>query len=118
LSWNNEYDEEQKPRYWLYGMLLILALASAYVWWPRWKIYPEVTSRESLQLMKLLYSACNTKDPKRLNQVEINLKKLISQGKVNETEQAAYAQIIEQAKAGEWKSAEAASFRFAEDQVR
>jgi len=114
----NDNDDTNPRRYWVIALLVVLAIASAYVWWPRWKVYPEVSSRESLQLMKLLYSACNTKDTTRLNKVETDLKKLIAQGKVSEVEQTAYIKIITMAKEGNWKEAEAASFRFAEDQVR
>ena len=61
-----------RPR-WLLGVAGVMAAACAVVWWPGCRQYPAVSSRESLQMMKLLYTACNTKDPTRLEKVEQGL---------------------------------------------
>jgi hypothetical protein len=87
------------------------------IWWPGCRQYPAVTSRESLGLMKLLYSACNTKDTERLAKVEQGVEKAINQGKMSPQEQQAFARIIGMARTGDWPSAERAAFKFAQDQV-
>jgi hypothetical protein len=114
----NDEDATNTRIKWMVAACLVLAVVSAWYWWPRWKMYPEVTSRESLQLMKLLYAACNTCDKKRLQQVEMKLAELTRHGKIGSAEQQAFTRVIALARAGNWKKAEEASFRFAEDQVR
>jgi hypothetical protein len=118
--WINDHDEEHQPgrQRKLIAIMLVLALIAAYLWWPSFKTYPEVTSRESLQLMKLLYTACNTQDVNRLNKVEADLQKLVTAKKMTTTEQDAFTRNITLAKNGAWKDAEKASFKFAQDQVR
>jgi hypothetical protein len=78
---------------------------------------PPVQSEESLQAMRLLYSACNAKDPARLKKVEI----MVNAGRETKTwpeeELATFDKILSLAKAGEWKKAEDAAYKFAEDQV-
>lgn len=119
MIWNID-DAEANPwrRRGLISVLVVLAVISAYVWWPRFKTYPEVTSKQAMDLMKLLYAACNTKDPARLTKVEQGLQAMVKKGSITEKEQQAFADIIKMAKAGEWKAAEQASFRFAQQQVR
>jgi len=95
----------------------LLAIPAAVVWWPGCRQYPPVSSRESLRLMKLLYSACNTKDDKRLAEVEKGLEKLTRDGKMAPAEREAFDKIVATAKAGKWEKAEEAAFRFAQDQV-
>ena len=102
---------------WLVAAAVVLAIPLLIVWWPAWRQYPPVTSPESLQAMKLLYTACNTKDPVRLKQVEKQVQKLDQEKKLAPAEQAAYAKILALANAGEWESAQKAAFKFAQDQV-
>lgn len=92
------------------GLLFVVALAGC-------RRYPAVTSRESLSLMKLLYTACNTRDEKRLAEVEKGVEKASREGKLSPAEREAFAEIIGRAKQGEWQRAEKAAFRFAQDQV-
>lgn len=101
----------------LVSFLATVGVALAVVYWPGCRTYPPVSSRESLQLMRRLYTACNTRDAGRLAAVEAGLAKLRAAGKVNAAEQTAFDAIIAQAKAGDWAKAEAAAFKFAEDQV-
>ncbi len=68
--------------------------------------------------MRLLYTACNTQDNKRLSRVEQEFEQAKRQGKLSSAEQDAFQAILDLAKAGEWKRAEQASFRFSQDQVR
>jgi hypothetical protein len=101
----------------LLGLAAVLAIAMAIVWWPRFRQYPAVTSRESLQLMKLLYAACNTRDQARLARVEAGLQRLTEEGKITPAETESFRSIIALTKMGDWKAAQQASLRFAEDQV-
>jgi len=94
-----------------------LAIPLLIIWWPGCREYPAVTSKESLGLMKLLYAACNTKDPARLAKVEQGVEKLSREGKMTPAEKQGFDKIIGMAKAGEWERAEKAAFKFAQDQV-
>lgn len=102
---------------WLTGTALVLALPVAFLWWPGCRQYPAVTSQESLRLMKLLYTATNTRDPVRLGRVETGVQKAAQDGKLTPAEGAAFQKVIAMARAGNWEGAERASFRFAQDQV-
>lgn len=102
---------------WLLPALALLLIPFTAMWWPGCREFPPVTSRESLKLMQLLNSACNTKDPHRLAMAERQLAELVAKSKVTEKEKAAYDKIISMANAGHWKEAEAAAFKMAVDQV-
>jgi hypothetical protein len=104
-------------RYWLIAALGALTLLLVVVWWPGCRQYPAVTSQESLYLMKLLYTACNTKDMSRLKQVEAGVDKAQREGKMSASEHQAFRKIIDLANAGDWSRAERAALRFAQDQV-
>ena len=109
---------EGNPRLrWLLGSLAVAVLALGVVWWPGCRHYPAVSSKESLQVMKLLYTACNTRDHAKLTRVEQSLEKAAKAGKLTPQEQAAFRGIVDMARQGEWERAEKASFRFAQDQV-
>jgi hypothetical protein len=115
-----KHDDEvpDRRRLWLLlGVAGLLAVALAIIWWPRFREYPPVTSREGLQLMKLLYAACNTRDAARLARVEEGIERLKQEGKFAPAEQAAFESIFRMAKSGDWEAAERASFKFAQDQV-
>lgn len=112
-----ESDGNKRQR-WLLGIAGVLFAAVVVVWWPGCRQYPEVTSRDSLRMMKLLYTACNTRDTGRLGQVERQLDKATREGKVSPQEREAFDKIIAQARRGEWEQAQKASLRFAQDQVR
>jgi hypothetical protein len=114
----NHDDAPDRRRLWrLVGAAGLLAIPLVLISWPGCRQYPAVTSKASLGLMKLLYSACNTKDPVRLAKVEQGVKKATREGKLSPAEQEAFANIIGMAKSGEWEGAEQASFKFAQDQV-
>jgi hypothetical protein len=108
-----------RQRLWqLVGVAGLLTIAVLFVWWPGCRKYPTATSKESMALIKLLYSACNTKDLARLAKVEQDLEKATQEGKISPAEQVSFAQIIRLAKQGDWENAEKAAYRFAQDQVR
>ena len=98
------------------GVVAVGSIIAAGVW-SGCREYPAVTSEESLSLMKLLYAACNTKDPVRLAKVEEGVDRATREGKLSAAEQEAFAKILGMAKAGDWERAEKAAFKFAQDQV-
>lgn len=111
-------DDDEAPRSRVSGWLATgLVLLLGVVWWPGCREYPPVTSPESLNLMKLLYAACNTRDPARLARVEEKLALLIRSNRVTESERTAFEQLVARARAGDWETAEKGAFRFAQDQV-
>ena len=113
-------DEETAGRRrlrWRIGAVSLGAAVLLIVWWPGCREYPAVTSKESLGLMRLLYAACNTKDPARLAKVEKDLEKLTRDNKLTPPEHEAFAGIVDMAKAGDWTRAEKAALKFAQDQV-
>lgn len=107
----------QRRTIWLAILASVLAVPLAILWWPNWRQYPPATSPESMQTMKLLYAACNTKDTVRLKTVEERIEKLTRADKLSAAEQNAFAKILQMAHAGDWERAEKAAFRFAQDQV-
>lgn len=117
----NRSDDEDAPDhrrlYRLLGVAGVLLVPLLIIWWPSCRQYPPVSSRESLSLMKLLYAACNTRDEKRLADVEKGVERLTREGRMTPEEKAGFDKIIGMAKAGKWEDAEKAAFKFAEDQV-
>jgi hypothetical protein len=101
----------------LVGILLLLTIPLVVVWWPGCRQYPPVSSQESLGLMKLLYSACNTKDAARLAKVEQGVETAAAEGKLSDGERKAFEKVIGMAKSGDWKTAENEAFKFAQDQM-
>ncbi|MBA4191683.1 MAG: hypothetical protein C0467_27200 [Planctomycetaceae bacterium] len=117
---NGSSSDDEPPRSnsrWLVGVLVLLTIPLVVIWWPGCRQYPAVTSKESLEAMKLLYSACNTRDPVRLGQVEQRVEKLVREGKMTPAESASFGRIVAMARAGNWQEAEDAAFKFAQDQV-
>lgn len=80
--------------------------------------YPRATSKESMVLIKALYTACSSRDVRRLDRVEKAIRKEADEGKLTPEEAAAFQRIVEQARAGEWEDAASASYAFATAQVR
>ena len=110
---------EDAPGRSLHGLIgvAVLAVPLLIIWWPGCRQYPPVSSRESLSLLRLLYTACNTRNEKRLSDVEAGVRKLPHEGKMTAKEKAGFERIIAMARAGKWKEAEQAAFKFARDQV-
>ncbi len=102
---------------WLSLLALVLLIPLVLIWWPGCRQYPAVTSRDALSAMQLLYTACNTRDAGRLAQVEQRVAKLKDEGKLSKAESRSFESILTLAKDGAWSDAEAAAFRFAQDQV-
>ncbi len=80
--------------------------------------HPRVTSAESLEFIKQVYTACNTKNSQRLAACRTKLDELVSAGQLSEAEQKSFRSILSTAEAGDWQAAERSSLQFARDQVR
>ena len=80
--------------------------------------HPRVTSRESLDLIKQVYTACNTRNPERLSKCKVAVDELNSRGDLSPAELQSFKEILQRAEAGEWEAAQAESLQFARDQVR
>ncbi len=87
------------------------------VWWPGCREYPVATSRDSMDLIKLLFVGCNMKDPVKIKLVESRLETLEREGGVSRSERKAFDKIISVALSGQWSAAEREALQFARDQV-
>ncbi len=65
--------------------------------------HPQVTSRESLEFIKQVYTACNTRNAQRLSACKSKLDELVAQGQLSEAEQKSFRGILSSAEAGQWK---------------
>ena len=102
---------------WLMGLALVLFLFATSLWWPGCRRYPAVTSRDSLRLLQILNTACNTRNPARLEEFQRRMKDLDNQGKLSTGELRSYERILSLARSGKWEDAESAALRMARDQV-
>ena len=80
--------------------------------------HPRVTSRESLDFIKQVYTACNTRNGERLSACRKKLDELVSEGQLSEAEQQSFRGILSSAESGDWESAQRSSLQFARDQLR
>ena len=80
--------------------------------------HPKATSRESLEFIKQVYTACNTQDSKRLASCEERLAELQSEEKISKEEVKSFKRVLEIASKGDWESAQDIAFQFAKDQIR
>ncbi len=79
---------------------------------------PQVTSPESLDFIKEVYTACNTRSDTRLTKCEAKLAQLLQENKLGEKEAKRFQRILELAKKQEWDQAQESSLQFARDQVK
>ena len=105
-------------RWWTAAALVLVIGVVAAIWLATRKEYPEVTSPESLTLVRALYTACSSQNPVRLDKVEQLLDECCRTSRVTAAEERSFRAIITDAKANRWEEAQAASYRFAQDQVR
>ena len=80
--------------------------------------HPKATSRESLEFIKQVYTACNTKDSKRLALCDERLAELQAEEKISKEEVKSFKRVLEIASKGDWESAQDIAFQFAKDQIR
>ncbi len=93
------------------GVLVMLMLVGC-------NTQPQATTAESMELIKQVYTACNTKNMERLEKAEAKLKTLVDQQVISEDERVEFESIIAQARAGQWEEAQSRALSFAEAQVR
>lgn len=80
--------------------------------------YPTVTSPESQDFIKQVYTACNTKNSERLARCSERLAELTKDQMVTKDEAVAFERIINLAKTGDWSAAQQRTLDFAQRQVR
>jgi len=80
--------------------------------------HPKATSRESMDFIKQVYTACNTKDLKRLALCEERLAELQSEEKISKEEVKSFKRVLEIALKGQWESAQDIAYQYAKDQIR
>ena len=80
--------------------------------------HPKATSRDSLDFIKQVYTACNTRDAKRLAACEERLAELESEKKISVEEVKSFRRAIDIALKGDWEAAQTMALKFAQDQVR
>ncbi|MDX1924867.1 MAG: hypothetical protein SFV81_00030 [Pirellulaceae bacterium] len=80
--------------------------------------YPKATSRESMDFIKQVYTACNTKNEGRLAACKEHLAELESEQKITAPELQSFKQILELASKGDWETAQSMALKMAQDQVR
>ncbi len=97
--------------------VLIAILACIFIF-PGCRSQPRATSAESMDLIKQVYTACNTKNIERLDRAEAMLKTLIDQQLISGAEQVEFESILTQAREGKWDVAQRRALAFAEAQVR
>jgi predicted component of type VI protein secretion system len=99
-----------------YRLGVFLLVSSAFV--SGCNRHPKATTRESMDFIKQVYTACNTKNSKRLASCEVRLAELESDGKISREEIASFKRVLEIAAKGEWESAQTIALKYAQDQVR
>lgn len=80
--------------------------------------YPRIHSRESLEILLALRTACSTQNPERLQKVEKALDQARKAGNLSQEEADALYRIIELAREGHWQQADRACRAFQKAQVR
>jgi len=79
--------------------------------------YGEV-SPKTYEFAKALYSICNRRDASRLDDVSKMISESAAAGEMSQTEAGWLQDIVDEARAGEWKTAAGRARRMMEDQVR
>lgn len=80
--------------------------------------HPKATSRDSLDFIKQVYTACNTKNTKRLATCKERLAELESMQKISIEEVRSFERMLEIATKGDWEAAQSMALKSAQDQIR
>lgn len=96
---------------------LILAISCSLLALPGCGGYGKV-SPLAYEYAKALYSICNRRNPEKLVVVRQKVATSLEKEEISERESSWLGDIIAQAEAGEWKSAEQQARRLMEDQVK
>jgi hypothetical protein len=98
--------------------IAVLSIVAGCVWWANRPSYPEVSSSQSLMLMRALYTACSSQNLERLERVDRAVTEASESGEMTPPERDSFVVIITQARDGRWDEAARESYQFAESQVR
>lgn len=79
---------------------------------------PEVSSREAMDLIKQVYTACNTKNAQRLSDSQKQFDELIESKLLSPAEESAFREIFQLAQNDQWETAQDLALSFAQAQVR
>ena len=80
--------------------------------------YEKVTSEESLNILRQLYTACSAKDPAKLTRVKERIEMAQRNGDCTAEESDAFLKVVGMAESGKWEKAAREAYRFAKDQVQ
>ena len=115
----SKHDSEASPTLRLgFALMVILTVCLTVVYWPGCRQYPEATNPQTLRLIKLLYTACNTKSEPRLTEFEKQFDSVRNSSVLSAEEVQSFVAILELARKGQWGQAQDQCYRFAQDQVR
>ena len=103
-----------RTRIWVKTLLLV---GVALVFLQGCSRHPKATSRDSLDFIKQVYTACNTKSVKRLTECERRFAELKEGGKMSEEEAKSFQEILGMAKDAKWDLAQGKALQFARDQT-
>ncbi len=92
-----------------------MGLGLALFWMMGCREHPRVTSRESLDLIKQVYTACNTRNQERLAASRQKLDQLATAGQLSQPSKISFRRILSTAESGDWESAQRSSLQFARD---
>jgi hypothetical protein len=79
---------------------------------------PEVNSREAMDLIKQVYTACNTKNAQRLSESQKQFDQLLESKLLSPAEESAFRKIFQLAQDDQWEAAQDQALSFAQAQVR
>ncbi len=103
---------------WLRRGPMISVLLTCLLAWGCGPSYPKIHSRESLEILLALRTACSTQNLERLRKVEKALDQARKEGKLSQEEADTLSRIVELAREGHWQQAEQACRAFQKAQVR
>ncbi|HAC92413.1 MAG TPA: hypothetical protein DCF63_17555 [Planctomycetaceae bacterium] len=100
-----------RPIFGAYGLCVILLLSGCHQ-------QPEVNSREAMDLIKQVYTACNTKNAQRLSDSQKQFNQLLEEKLLSPAEESAFRKIFQLAQDDQWEAAQDQALSFAQAQVR
>ena len=80
--------------------------------------HPKATTRDAMDFIKQVYTACNTKNSKRLAACEERMIELESANKISKDEIKSFRRVLDMAAKEDWEASQALALQYAHDQVR
>jgi len=90
---------------WITGCLLILGILGC-------ERYPTIQSKDTVRIVKQLYTACNTQNSERLAKVRAEFDRVTAAGTWSGAERDKVESILKQAEAGDWANAAQRALEF------